>query len=133
MGVMGTPEAVTRLRDHLTERGFKITTERCGDMGGSEAVFAGAVDGQAAFVRITSDRGHWALEVRIHPVTVWIAAFIWDAYLERRGVSLTSIDEQATTVTTRLDAMANAAASTPGLEAALVRMGVDYMGRRLME
>jgi hypothetical protein len=101
-------------------------------MGGLEQIVVGEVSGTRVRVRITSDRGHWVIQVRADPMSAWVIPSVWIAYLDNKEVEQLSIDEQARFVSERIREIPSAVATNPGLDGRLTQMGEDYMRRRLM-
>jgi hypothetical protein len=129
MGLTGTPQAVRRLRDHLHGEGFKVTRERTGGMGGLEQVFEGQIGPHAMALRITSDRGHWAIEVQVGKMARWIVPGEWEAYLDGHEMVELDIDAQVEFVLSRLSDAVLSYERDENLETALRRIGERFMHR----
>jgi hypothetical protein len=120
------PAAVSEVRVFLEKARFKLASERSGGMGGLEQIYAGSMNSHEVLVRISADRGHWALEVKVPSMTRWILSSVWTAYLDRRGIVELPVEVQAAFVITRLADVVECG-SDPAVEANLVKMGTDYM------
>lgn len=131
MNAVGVPRAVDDLRVKLVDLGFRVDSEQRGGMGGLEQIFAGEVSGTRVYVRITSDRGHWVIQLRADPMSAWIIPSVWIAYLDNREVEAMSIDEQASFVSEKIGEVVPLVTTIAGLEGRLIRLGEDYMRRRL--
>lgn len=121
-----TPVAVGETRAFLKEVGFTLTSERSGDMGGLEEIYAGTINSIGLLVRISADRGQWALEIKVPPMTRWILSSVWKAYLDKRGMVRLPLEDEAAFVMTRLSDVVECG-SDPNVEAKLIKIGMDYM------
>lgn len=131
MNAVEVPQAVDDLRAKLVDLGFRAGSEQRGGMGGLEQIFASEVSGVRVYVRITADRGHWIIQLRVDPMSAWIIPSVWIAYLDKREVKELSIDDQASFVSERIGEVVTLVTTIAGLEGRLIRLGEDYMRRRL--
>lgn len=135
MDVSDLPPPVAALRDGLVAAGFAVISDVRGSMGGADIVLSGSVAGWSgdvpAHVNLNADRGRWSVSLRFGAMSRWITAAAWRSYLDGTPMRLEELEEQASFVGDRLREMADAYGTDPDAEATLVRIGREFMRRRL--
>ncbi len=71
MGVFDAPESILALRRYLLSIGFALAYDLSGGMGGTEQIYAGSLAATELAIRITSDRGHWLVELKTGTRSLW--------------------------------------------------------------
>ena len=131
MHTSDVPEPVKDLRSFLEDAGFVKTLDNSGDMGGVEQDFAKVVNAVEVAIRISADRGHWALLIKVPSVQRWIVPGAWAAYLDRTEMRDVALNEQASFVKARLHEVI-AHSTDIQLETRLTEIGAAYM-RKFLE
>jgi hypothetical protein len=104
-------------------------------MGGIDVKMAGIVTDQSGkmptTVNISADRGVWMLTVSFGDMSRGITPGAWKAYLDGESMEELSLAEQETFIQARIQEMAAAVNRDPNAESELIRVGEDFMRRKL--
>lgn len=124
-----------RLYHTMTERGFTVTHQQHGGMGGAVIVLDGAVsdngDPVPVQVRLSGELGEWTVEFKLAGMADFQGSWVWLYHLDGEELGPTSIERQAEFVADRLPDVARALRADPGLEQKLSQLGQNYMRRQL--
>lgn len=135
MDVAGWPEPVVDLYATLLSWGFRVLATRRGGMGGIEVEMAGLVTDRSrkvsAAVNINADRGIWMLTLSFGDMNRGITPGAWKAYLDGESMEERSLAEQVSFIRDRIHEMAAAVKRNPKVESELIRVGDDFMRRKL--
>jgi hypothetical protein len=92
-----------------------------------EQTYRGQVASREVWIRISGDRGDWAITIRTSAMTHWIVPATWLEYIDDCGSVELTIEEQADFIRNRLDAVVDAATSGPFVEDRMVKMEENHM------
>jgi hypothetical protein len=135
LGLPDTPSVVDDLYAVLRSEGFEVVEDRRGGMGGLQMTLRGRVPGAEASseaeVEIAADRGNWTVALRFAGMSRFFDPRVWAAHLDGSEIGEPDVAEQARFVGSRLVDAAGAVEADAGLESELIRLGEEYMRRRL--
>lgn len=128
------PEPVKDMCADLRGQGFDVLNEQRG--GG---VLLLELKGPAkagehwleAFVRVSSDAGHWSVSLRFGDMPRWFWAQAWESYLDGGDPGEPDLDRQAAFVRHRLPEAATALRTRQGVDRELARLTDRYLRERL--
>lgn len=135
MDVTGWPGPIAALYTTLLSRGFEVVSEQQGAMGGVDVVMSGTISDRSrtvpAFVNINADRGRWMVTAKFAEMSRWITTAAWKARLDDEPMAEQDHAEQTAFIRDRIREMATAVDRDPDIESALIRIGEDFMRRKL--
>lgn len=130
----GAPPEIEDLFRFLIRAGFAKRSERRGGMGGVRMVLEGLVPeaegSRSASVEISCDRGSWSLRLRMAGMSEFFHPMVWRARIDGTQINDMDVAAQAGFIKARLQDVAAAVRDDPAIEAALARIGSQYMRRR---